>query len=172
MAVERVHRAAYGINYEARKVNYGPVQLQVLSDNAEQEISLIFDRLEDDKEAMGTISEMMAEFVRGNIRSASGPALLPETIERKKRGGWSTATLQKTGSLLAGINARSRKHYAAAVRDKGTGSGPTRSLPFAFLHDYGVGRYEQHEFMVMSSAQIEQVFGVYDRFVDEALNAQ
>jgi len=154
----------------SRKINYGPVSLEIASDNAEQSIEAIIDRLDDDKQAMAEIAERMGEFVRANIRSVGGPALLPGTIARKQRGGWSTAPLQKTGTLLASINTRSRKHYAAAVRDKGAGSGPARSLPFAFLHDLGVGRYEERAFMTMTSAQMEQVFAIYDRFVDKVLN--
>lgn len=154
----------------SRKINYGPISLEIASTSAEQSIDAIVKRLDDDTETTKSIAEMMGAFVRANLIGVSGPALLPATIARKQRGGWSAAPLQKTGTLLANINTRSRKHYAAAVRDKGSGSGNARSLPFAFMHDMGVGRYEERPFMNMTSAQMEQVFATYDRFVERVLN--
>lgn len=163
------HKAAYGIDYDKKAVDYGPFKFGILSDNAEMELTAVIERLEEDKEIMAAIAEKMREIVDSHIAAASGPPLLEDTLEKKRKAGWNLAPLQATGTLRKGIVARSRKHFASARREKGTSSGPERSLTFAFLHDLGIGRMEARPFMHLTTSEMESIFGVYEAFADEVL---
>jgi len=155
--------------YGTQRLRFGPVVLDVLTDNAEQSIEATIERLEDDKECMESIAERMREAIVSHIESGPGPALKEETIRRKRREGWNLAPLQASGTLKRGIVARSRKHFASARREKGTSSGLERSLTFAFLHDLGLGRMESRPFMFLDPSEQAAIFGEYESFIDEAL---
>lgn len=172
MAVARAnagHKAAFGNDYSTKSARYGPVILETVTDNAEQGISAIMDRLENDKEIMAQIAEKMRAAIEAHIAAGPGPALKEETIKRKRREGWGATPLLGSGTLKRGIVARSRKHFASARREKGTSSGLERSLTFAFLHDLGVGRMEARPFMFLDAGEMADIFGAYEAFVDEAL---
>lgn len=172
MAVARAnagHKAAFDKDYSTKSAKYGPVVIEMLTDNAEQEISAIMDRLEDDKELMGQIAEKMRAAIEAHIASGPGPALKESTVKRKKLQGWGPTPLLGSGTLKRGIVARSRKHFASARREKGTSSGLERSLTFAFLHDLGVGRMEARPFMFLDAGEMTEIFSAYEAFVDEAI---
>ena len=158
---------SYGIDYSKKSVRYGPILMEMLTDNAEMEISAIVDRLDEDKEVMAEIAERMQGIIRSHIQAGPGPALKEDTRQKRRRAGYGGTPLIASGTLLRGIVARSRKHFASARREKGTSAGLERSLTFAFLHDLGLGRMEHRPFMHLDPSELEHVFQPYESFIDE-----
>lgn len=151
-----------------RVVDLGPVRLEIDSSNAAQGVGLAAKRIADDSPVMRVIADMMVGFVRENIQTGDFTPLLPETIERRKypflpAGGigarmavGGSRPLVAGGSLLRGIEARSKAGYAAAQRGK--------EEWYGFLHDGGVGRLDRRAFMEMTGGQPDRIVTVYDEW--------
>lgn len=151
-----------------RVVDLGPVRLEVDSDNAAQGVGVVAKRISDDSPVMKVISDLMVGFVRENILTGDFTPLLPETIERRKypflpSGGigarmavGGSRPLVAGGSLLRGIEARSKSGYAAAQRGKDEWYG--------FLQNEGIGRLDRRTFMEMTGGQPDRIVTVYDEW--------
>jgi len=171
----RPHRDVYRKNDSVRQIDLGPIKVTVDSTNATGKTEAVSQKLSDDSSVMRIIADRMVQMVRENIQTGDFTPLLPETIERRKypflpAGGigarmavGGNRPLVAGGSLLRGIEARSKKGYAAAQRGDAEWYG--------FLHDGGVGRLDRRPFMELRGGQPDAIATIYDEWLTEGFDA-
>lgn len=139
---------------ETTVLDLGIVRLEIDSGNVEMELGVFAERIANDKETMALMATMMLDMVYTRMMSGDFAPLAEATLERRKypasgpyysRGATeSTKPLYAVGQSAGNLRERFRPGYAAVKRGKDDW--------WLFLHDRGKGRFDQRQFMMLSSA--------------------
>jgi len=164
MAKVRPSRATSGQDYTTKKVSFGLFSLEFDENNQEAQTAVILEQIENSKEFMDTLAETMKAMIVSNIESGSHRGLSETTIKKKTSLGQPLQPLVATGALRDNLQVKTRKGYAAVKRGQ--------EEWYAFLQHLGVGRLDARPFMEFDAAQSNQIFGMIEKFFDDALEGK